>query len=48
MVMEQRTSSPHIINIYGMTAGSQLLELAPGGTLTEERVRNLSPPSKEI
>jgi serine/threonine protein kinase len=44
--MEQRTSSPHIITLYGMTAGSQLLELAPGGELTPERVRNLSPQKK--
>jgi serine/threonine protein kinase len=46
MVMEQRTASPHIINIYGMTAASQLLELAPGGEITSDMVRKLSPQKK--
>jgi hypothetical protein len=46
MVMEQRTASPHIINIYGMTAASQLLELAPGGVLDRPIVRKLSPQKK--
>eukprot|EP00978_Attheya_sp_CCMP212_P048547 scaffold539665_cov59-Attheya_sp.AAC.1 len=46
MVMEQRTASPHIINIYGMTAASQLLELAPGGEITRDIVRKLSPKKK--
>eukprot|EP00978_Attheya_sp_CCMP212_P033397 scaffold134527_cov52-Attheya_sp.AAC.1 len=46
MVMEQRTTSPLIINMYGMTAGSQLLELAPGGGLTSEKVKTLSPQKK--
>jgi serine/threonine protein kinase len=46
MVMEQRTASPHIINMYGMTAGSQLLELAPGGGIDGAIIRKLSPQKK--
>jgi serine/threonine protein kinase len=46
MVMEQRTASSHIINIYGMTAASQLLELAPGGELTEDVIMQISPQKK--
>jgi len=46
MVMEQRTTSPLIINIYGMTAGSQLLELAPGGGIDGAIIRKLSPQKK--
>jgi serine/threonine protein kinase len=46
MAMEHRTSSPRIINIYGLGGFSQLLEFAEGGRLQRDIIKKLSSEKK--